>query len=196
MMKRTRRFLLLAACLAVFLPVVAALPAARAATDEVEALARKNHLDRSETDDLLRAYRGAVNVGINAGRLEGLIGSALRADMDLKYLTRAIGLITSTALNGLPAGPMLNKFSEGLSKKAGGRDIIEALENRALSLKKARQILSVLIYGDKPLGELEMVIVAVSSALERGVDDQSIEEVFRKEGPDLKKIILEIENLP
>jgi hypothetical protein len=90
---------------------------------------------------------------------------------------------------------MLNKLSEGLAKGVRDQDLVEAVENRALSLKKARQILSVLIYGDKPLGELEMVLVAVSSALERGVGESSVENAFRQQGPDLKKIILQIEKM-
>jgi hypothetical protein len=162
---------------------------------EIESLLGKYKLGGSVADEIVRAWRGAVNVGINGKRLEGLIGQALSSGMDAKHVIRAVTLLSNTALNGLPVNPVLNKLSEGLAKRVDQDDLIDAIEKRALSLKQARQLLSVLIYEDKPLGDMEFVIVAVGSALERGVDERKIEEIFRKEGPDLRKMVIEVESL-
>ncbi len=161
----------------------------------VQALAKKYDLRAGETDDLARALRGAANLGISQQRLEGLVNTALGSGQELKVILRALTVITNTALNGLPASPLLSKLGEGLAKKVDGRDLIEALENRALSLKKARQLLSILIFEDKPLGEWEIVLVAVAGALERGVNEGAITDIFRQEGDDAKKMVFLIENL-
>ncbi len=171
------------------------LQAAQVNSASVEALAGKFRLSRSQEDDLLRAYRGAVNVGIASQRLEGLIAHALEDEVEVRYVVRALALVTNTALNGLPVSPVLNKLGEGLAKKVGGRELVEAVESRALSLKKARQIVSVLIYEENSLGELEMVLISAANALERGVDEDAIKEIFRQEGPDLKRVMAGIEKL-
>lgn len=181
--------------LIIFLSGSAWVPAAHVETEGLKSIAARYGLDRSDTDDLVRAYRGAVNIGISPKRMQSAIEKALSQDMDLKYLIRAISLITNAALDGLPAGPMLNKFSEGLAKNVDGEDIVEAMEDRAVKLKKARQILSVLIYEDKHLEELDLILIAVASALERGARERTIEKVFKDKGPDLRKIILELGDL-
>ena len=90
---------------------------------------------------------------------------------------------------------MLSKLSEGLAKHADADDIVDALEKRALSMVEARKLLGDLIYEDKPLGELDLVLVAVAGALERGVDGREIMSTFRGGDLDLRKIVLEIERL-
>ncbi len=173
----------------------ALLQAAQVGTSDIEALAKKHSLSRSDTDELTRAFRGAANVGVNPKRLESLMGQALANGMEVRYLVRALILATNTALDGLPVNPMLNKFNEGLAKKIEDRDIIDAMENRALSLKNARRFLSFLIYEDKPLGELEFVLVSVASAMERGVEERRIQTIFKEHGPDLKAVLSEVEDL-
>lgn len=171
------------------------LPALKAGMSQLEEVLEKYELDRSDERRLLRSYRGAVNVGVDERRLEVIVLNALDSGMEIKYLDRAMVLTTNAVLDGLPAGPMLNKFSEGLAKRVDDDELVEALERRALSLKKARQILSVLIYEERPLGEIEFVIVAVASALERGVSAREVEKAFKEEGGNLRKFILEIEDM-
>jgi hypothetical protein len=152
-------------------------------------------LNKSDIRDVLRAYRGAIKVGVDGGRLEELIDRALTCGMEVKDLVKGIGTVTDTDLSGLPVAPVMNKFSEGLAKGVDGEDLVEVLEKRALSLGDARKLVSVLIYEDAPVGNLNTLLVAVADTLERGVKERKIRGIFEGEDLDFNRIILEIEKL-
>lgn len=189
------RRMMTAALVAAVVLCAATLSAATVNTGGVEAAARAVGFDRGDTESLARLFRGAVNAGLPAARLESLVRQALEAEMEPEQVERILVLLTTTALDDLPASTVMNKFGEGLAKEIDARHLVEAVENRALALKRARKILSALVYGNQPLGGKELVLVTVAGALERGGDEREIETILGQEGRDLKSLLVEIERL-
>ncbi len=161
----------------------------------VELILEKHRISSSDAREITRNYRAVVAVGAAPARVEALVDGALAAGFKPDDLVRCLDIVAAAGLNGLPHDSLLAKVAEGVAKKVDADDVIDAVEHRALSLKRARQILSSVIYDVEGKDDIGLLIQAVGSAVERGIGERDILELLKDGGADAKKVLYQLDKM-
>lgn len=161
----------------------------------IEPILEKHRLSASDARDIARNYRAVVAIGAEPNRVESLVDGALSAGFDADELVRCLDLISAAGLNGLPHESLLAKLAEGVAKRADADDVVDAIERRALSLKRARQLLSSVIYDLNGEDGIGVLIQTVASAIDRGISERDIVALLKEEAADPKKILYQLDKM-
>jgi hypothetical protein len=161
----------------------------------IEPILEKHRLSSSDSRDIARNYRAVVAIGAEPSRVESLVDGALSAGFDADELVRCLDLISAAGLNGLPHESLLAKMAEGVAKRVDADDVIDAVERRALSLKRARQLLSSVIYDLSGADGIGVLIQTVASAIDRGISERDIVAILKDEAADPKKVLYQLDKM-
>jgi len=123
-----------------------------------------------------RAYGSVLGAGGDRREALDLVEACLEGEFRARQVVRILSLTAQMELAGLPAEEFVNKVKEGVAKGFEGEKIIEVAESRALSLRKATNLLNRIILDGYELDDRELLLAPVAEALEEGKKEKQIRE--------------------
>ena len=123
-----------------------------------------------------RAYGSVVGAGGDRREALDLVKACLEGEFQARQVVRILSLTAQLELAGLPAEEFVHKVKEGVAKGIEGKKILEVAERRALSLRKATNLLNRLILDGYEIDDRELLLTAVAEALEEGKKEKQLRE--------------------
>ncbi len=120
----------------------------------------------------------AINAGVPAEDVEIIVSRGLNRGAEAGAINRFLDISVSAKRSGLPAGPVLNRIEQGLSKGVPPERIAAASERLAEKLRVAQPIVDTLIRGGmapRRSAERKEAIEASARALEQSIPAADIE---------------------
>ncbi|HEX9020231.1 MAG TPA: hypothetical protein VF903_03115 [Nitrospirota bacterium] len=135
---------------------------------------------RTEQEDVKAKAAAAINAGVPAEDVEIIVSRAVRRGAGPGTINRFLEIGLSAKQSGLPAGPVLDRIEQGLSKGVPPERVTAASERLAEKLTAARPIVDALIRsGLTPRrgADREEAIESAGRALEKSIPPKAIEEM-------------------
>ncbi len=159
------------------LPVFAADDRHSAAIDRA---LKASSLSRTEQAEVQARAASAISAGVPAEDVEVIVSRATGRGMDAGTINRFLDLGASAKKDGLPAGPVLDRIEQGLSKGVPAERIQAASERLRQKLAEARPVVDGLIRaGIKPRtgADRDAAIASSARALEKNMTSRDIENI-------------------
>ncbi len=137
-------------------------------------------LSKTEQAEVRAGAASAVSAGVPADDVEVIVSRAAGRGMDARTINRFLDLGASAKREGLPAGPLLDRIEQGLSKGVPAERIQVASERLSQKLAEARPVVDGLIRGGMKPGKNEDRNAAIASsarALEKNMTSRDIENM-------------------
>lgn len=129
-------------------------------------------LTKAEQAEVRVQAESAVKTGIPVDDVELIVMRAAERGADAETVSRLLHIPMSAKREGLPAGPVLDRIEQGLSKGVSPARIAAASERLAEKLAAARPVVDGLVQkglSAKGSGDRETAISSAARALEKGV---------------------------
>lgn len=137
-------------------------------------------LSKTEQAEVKAGASSAISAGVPAEDVEVIVSRATDRGMDARTITRFLDLSASAKKDGLPAGPVLDRIEQGLSKGVPADRIQAASDRLVQKLAEARPVVDGLIRaGVKPHAGAgrDGAIVSAARALEKNMTSRDIENI-------------------
>ncbi len=141
---------------------------------------KASSLSGTEQADVKARASSAISAGVPAEDVEVIVSRATGRGMDAGTINRFLDLGASAKKEGLPAGPVLDRIEQGLSKGVPADRIQAASDRLVQKLAEARPVVDGLIRsGVKPGtgAERDAAIASSARALERNMTSRDIESI-------------------
>ncbi len=159
-------------------------PPAYAADDRhaaaIDGALNTSSLSKTEAAEVHAGAASAISAGVPAEDVEVIVARAAGRGMDAGTINRFLGLGASVKKDGLPAGPLLDRIEQGLSRGIPAARIQAAADRLAQKLAEARPVVDGLIRdGLKPgaAAGRDAAIVSTARALENDMTTRDIESI-------------------
>ncbi len=180
-MKRKRTLYSLTGAGLTILLLFGTLPAFAAEDRHAAAIERAlmaSPLSKAEQAEVKSGALSAISAGVPPEDVEVIVSRAAGRGMDARTITRFLDLGASAKRDGLPAGPVLDRIEQGLSKGVPADRIHAASERLSQKLAEARPLVDGFIRdGMKPgrSGDRNAAISSSARALEKNMTSRDIE---------------------
>ncbi len=137
-------------------------------------------LSNTEQAEVRAGAASAISAGVSADDVEVIVSRAAGRGMDARTINRFLDLGASAKREGLPAGPLLDRIEQGLSKGVAAERIQAASERLSQKLAEARPVVDGLIRdGMKPKKseDRDAAIASTARALEKNMSARDIESM-------------------
>ncbi len=146
----------------------------------IERALRASPLSKTEQAEVQAGAASAISSGVPPEDVEVIVSRAAGRGMDARTITRFLDLGASAKKDGLPAGPVLDRIEQGLSKGVPADRIQTASERLTQKLAEARPVVDGFVRdGMKPGrgGDRNAAIASTARALEKNMTSRDIENV-------------------
>ena len=154
--------------LAVLCLLVPPASAGRAERD-LERIFERSDFSVSARAQVGRAYEAALAAGAGRREARDLLETGLEGGFSGPQAARLLTLLAQLELSDLPCEEFVSKVEEGVSKGVEPSRVLAAAERRALSLKRAENVVRSLVLHGHDADELRDLIPEIATALESGV---------------------------
>ncbi len=140
----------------------------------------ESSLSKTEQAEVKARAAAAISAGVPAEDVEVIVSRATGRGMDAGTINRFLDLGASAKKEGLPAGPVLDRIEQGLSKGVAADRIQAASDRLTQKLAEARTVVDGIIRsGVKPRAgaERDAAIASSARALERNMTGRDIENI-------------------
>ncbi len=137
-------------------------------------------LSKTEQAEVHARAASAISAGVPAEDVEVIVARAAGRGMDAGTINRFLDLGASAKKDGLPAGPVLDRIEQGLSRGIPAERIQAATDWLAQKLAEARPVVDGLIRaGTEPRGgaQRDAAVASAARALEQNMTLRDIESV-------------------
>ncbi len=137
-------------------------------------------LSKTEQAEVKARASSAISAGVPAEDVEIIVERATGRGLGARTITRFLDLGTSAKKDGLPAGPVLDRIEQGLSKGVPADRIQAASDRLVQKLAEARPVVDGLIRaGVQPRAgaERDGAITSAARALEKNMSSRDIQNI-------------------
>ena len=141
---------------------------------------RTSSLSRTEQAEVQARAASAIGAGVPAEDVEVIVSRATARGMDAGTINRFLDLGASAKKEGLPAGPVLDRIEQGLSKGVPAERIHAATERLEQKLAEARPVVDGFIKSgmrSRGIAERDAAITSAARALEKNMTRTDIESI-------------------
>lgn len=148
--------------------------------DNISHALEASTFSRTEQADVLAKAVAAIKAGVPAEDVEIIVARAVKHGVGPGTINHFLDIGASVKQSGLPAGPVLDRIEQGLSKGVPPERITAASERLAEKLAAARPIVDALIRnGMTPRrnADRETAVESTARALEKSIPSEAIEGI-------------------
>jgi hypothetical protein len=145
--------------------------------DAVNGILQSSSLSKQEQADVHAKAAVAISGGVPAEDVEIIVSRAVQRGADAGIINRFLDISLTTKLQGLPAGAVLDRIEQGLSKGVPLERIAAASQQLAGKIAVAQPIVDDLVRGGvkaRGKAEREAAIEAAARALEKSIPPEDL----------------------
>lgn len=144
----------------------------------LERIVAKSMYSAGESAQLHRAFSAARRAGVDERDALALVEAGVSGEFDASQSLRLLSLATQLALANLPVESFVSKVEEGVSKRVDADRVVQAAEQRALTLNNAKQIINSLVLQGVEVDDRDELLPDLAAALEAGRKPDDAREIL------------------